>query len=143
MRVCAYAVGLKYKLGYDDSLDVVGVHLVGGLIGSVALGFVAAYPGDGAEPGPVLRRRREPARPPGPRAGRGHDYSFVVAWILAKIIDKVMGFRIPEEDEITGIDITTHAETGYDLGTIHASGVAASQRPGHPAGRQPEKKVDA
>ena len=50
-------------------------------------------------------------------------YSFVVTWIIGKIIDKTMGFRISEEDEVTGIDITTHAETAYDLGTVHASGV--------------------
>ena len=46
-------------------------------------------------------------------------YSFTVAWILAKVIDKTMGFRIPEEDEATGIDITQHAETAYEFGSIH------------------------
>jgi Amt family ammonium transporter len=46
-------------------------------------------------------------------------YSFTVAWILGKIIDKTMGFRIPEEDEATGIDITQHAETAYEFGSIH------------------------
>ena len=52
-----------------------------------------------------------------------------------------MGFRITEEDEVTGIDITTHAETGYDLGTVHASGVSSAQRPGR---RRPApKKVEA
>ena len=56
-------------------------------------------------------------------------YSFIVTWIIAKIIDKTMGFRIPAEEEVTGIDITSHAETGYDLGTIHSSGVAAVNGP--------------
>ena len=46
-------------------------------------------------------------------------YSFTVAWILGKIIDKTMGFRVSEEDEVTGIDLTQHAETAYDFGTIH------------------------
>ncbi|MET8332592.1 ammonium transporter [Streptosporangium canum] len=123
---CAYAVGLKYRLGYDDSLDVVGVHLVGGVVGAVALGFVAAYPfADGQEKGILLG---------GPLSQLGVQvlgpvavglYSFVVSWIIAKVIDKTMGFRIGAEEEITGIDITSHAETGYDLGTIHSSGVAA------------------
>jgi Amt family ammonium transporter len=51
-------------------------------------------------------------------------YSFTVAWILGKIIDKTMGFRISGEDEATGVDVTQHAETAYDFGTIH---------PGHTA----------
>jgi Amt family ammonium transporter len=46
-------------------------------------------------------------------------YSFTVAWILGKIIDKTMGFRVTEEDELTGVDLSQHAETAYDFGTIH------------------------
>ncbi|GAA4218411.1 Amt family ammonium transporter [Streptosporangium album] len=139
--VCAYAVGLKYKLGYDDSLDVVGVHLVGGVVGAVALGFVAAYPfADGQEKGILVG---------GPLSQLGVQvlgpvavglYSFVVSWIIAKVIDKTMGFRINTEEEITGIDITSHAETGYDLGTIHSSGVAAVNGP---VVAPASKKVDA
>jgi Amt family ammonium transporter len=139
--VCAYAVGLKYKLGYDDSLDVVGVHLVGGVIGAVSLGFLAVYPflpqqskglfyGDGV--GQLGLQVLGPISIGG--------YSFIVTWIVAKIIDKTMGFRIPDEEEVTGIDVTTHAETGYDLGTIYASGVTSSPNgPVSPA----TKKVDA
>ncbi|MFC7644510.1 hypothetical protein ACFQX6_30245 [Streptosporangium lutulentum] len=67
-------------------------------------------------------------------------YSFILTWIIAKIIDKVMGFRIGAEEEITGVDITSHAETGYDLGTIHSSGVAAVNGP---APAPASKKVDA
>ncbi|GAA1014669.1 ammonium transporter [Acrocarpospora pleiomorpha] len=139
--ICAFAVGLKYKLNYDDSLDVVGVHLVGGVIGAVALGFVAAYPfADGQEKGILVG---------GPISQLGVQilgpvavglYSFVVTYILGKIVDKTMGFRITQEEEVTGIDITTHAETGYDLGTIHSSGVTSSNGPAVPA---EAKKVDA
>ncbi|WP_433218347.1 ammonium transporter [Microtetraspora malaysiensis] len=138
---CAYAVGLKYRLGFDDSLDVVGVHLVGGAIGAVALGFIARYPfADGQEKGLLYG---------GPLAQLGVQalgpvvvglYSFAMAWIIGKIIDKTMGFRIDREEEVTGIDITTHAETGYDLGTVHASGVASLNGPAVPA---EVKKVDA
>jgi Amt family ammonium transporter len=46
-------------------------------------------------------------------------YSFAIAWILGKIIDKTMGFRVSAEDEATGVDITQHAETAYDFGSIH------------------------
>lgn len=137
--VCAYAVGAKYRLGFDDSLDVVGVHLVGGVIGAVSLGFLAAYPflpqqhkglfyGEGfTQLGLQVL---------GPVAIGG--FSFVVSYVVGKIIDKTMGFRISDEDEVTGVDITTHAETGYDLGTVHASGVASPNGPAVVT-----KKVDA
>ncbi|MBN6056343.1 ammonium transporter [Nonomuraea sp. RK-328] len=139
--VCAYAVGLKYKLNFDDSLDVVGVHLVGGVIGAVSLGFLAAYPfleqqNKGLFYGGGLTQLGLQVL--GPVAIGG--YSFIVTWVVGKIIDKVMGFRVPAEEEITGIDITTHAETGYDLGTVHASGVAS---PNGPAVTPAPKKVDA
>ncbi|NUW46914.1 ammonium transporter [Nonomuraea rhodomycinica] len=139
--VCAYAVGLKYKLDFDDSLDVVGVHLVGGVIGAVSLGFLAAYPfldqqNKGLFYGGGLTQLGLQVL--GPVAVGG--YSFVVTWVLGKIIDKVMGFRVTAEEEVTGIDITTHAETGYDLGTVHASGVAS---PNGPAVTPAPKKVDA
>ncbi|MBX6384532.1 MAG: ammonium transporter [Microbispora sp.] len=138
--VCAYAVGLKYRLGFDDSLDVVGVHLVGGAIGAVSLGIIARYPfADGQNQGLVYG---------GPISQLGVQalgpvavglYSFLMAYVIGKIIDKTMGFRINQEDEVAGIDITTHAETGYDLGTVHSSGVASVNGP-VPA---PAKKVDA
>ncbi|MFC4013127.1 ammonium transporter [Nonomuraea purpurea] len=138
---CAYAVGLKYKLGFDDSLDVVGVHLVGGVIGAVALGFVAAYPflpgqnkGILIEGGQLSQLGLQIL---GPVAVGG--YSFVMSWVLGKIIDKTMGFRLSADAEVTGIDVSTHAETGYDLGTVYASGVASPNGPTAPA----PKKVDA
>ncbi|MEU8270436.1 ammonium transporter [Sphaerisporangium sp. NPDC049002] len=138
--VCAYAVGLKYKAGFDDSLDVVGVHLVGGALGAISLGFFAAYPfleqqGKGLFYGGSLKQLGLQVLGP-VVVGL---YSFILAWIIGKIIDKTMGFRVTEEDEVTGIDITTHAETGYDLGSVHASGVAAVNGPVQSV----SKKVDA
>jgi Amt family ammonium transporter len=137
---CAYAVGLKYKFNFDDSLDVVGVHLVGGVIGAVSLGFLAVYPflpqqNKGLIGGEGFTQLGLQIL--GPVAVGG--YSFVVTWIIGKIIDKTMGFRIPVEDEVTGIDVTTHAETGYDLGTVHASGVTSPNGPVTPV----TKKVEA
>lgn len=139
--ICAYAVGLKYKLGYDDSLDVVGVHLVGGVVGAVSLGFLAAYPfldqqSEGLFYGGGFGQLGLQVL--GPVAVGG--YSFILTWVIGKIIDKTMGFRISTEDEVTGIDITSHAETGYDLGTVHASGVSS---PNGPVTAPATKKVDA
>ncbi|MDF5752682.1 ammonium transporter [Spongiactinospora sp. TRM90649] len=140
--ICSYAVSWKYRLGFDDSLDVVGVHLVGGVIGAVALGFVAAYPVADTAQNPGLFYGGPPSQLVvqilGPVAVGG--YSFAVSWVLAKVIDKTMGFRIVQDDEVTGVDITTHAETGYDLGTVHASGVSAANGAAVQTG---SKKVEA
>ncbi|TDO52769.1 Amt family ammonium transporter [Kribbella sp. VKM Ac-2527] len=119
--ICAFAVSLKYKLGFDDSLDVVGVHLVGGLVGSLGIGFL----GTAAAPSAV----------DGLFYGGGVDqlgrqalanlivgvYSFVVAFILAKLIDLTIGFRVKEDDEVIGVDQVEHAETAYDF--LGASGL--------------------
>jgi Amt family ammonium transporter len=59
-------------------------------------------------------------------------YSFTIAWIIGKVIDKTMGFRVAEEDEVTGIDLAEHAETAYDLGSVHP-GNAAMPRAGQEA----------
>src|ERR1700759_415780 len=114
--ICCFEIGLKHKLGFDDALDVVGVHLVGGAFGAISLGFLAAYPLlDGQHKGLFYGGgvRQLGVQVLGPVAVG--CYSFAVAWILGKIIDKTMGFRVSEEDEITGVDLTQHAETAYDF----------------------------
>ena len=128
--VCCCAIGLKHKLGFDDSLDVVGVHLVGGAFGAISLGFLAAYPLlDGQRKGLFYGGgiHQLGVQVLGPVAVG--LYSFAVAWILGKIIDATMGFRIPEEDEAAGIDLAEHAETAYEFGGIppvHAASTAAT-----------------
>ena len=121
------AVGLKWKLGFDDSLDVVGVHLVGGALGAISLGFIADagclgkglfYGGDAS----LLGKQALAVVAVG-------GYSFVVAFILGKILDMTIGFRIPEEDEVEGIDLFAHAETGYD---IHSAGTGSGALTGKP-----------
>ena len=105
----ALAVELKYKLGYDDSLDVVGIHLVAGLIGTLYLGFFATDTGlfTGGDFGQLITQAI---------ASIGVlVYSFVVALILGLAIEKTMGFRITNEDEIAGIDTIVHGEEGYAL----------------------------
>jgi ammonium transporter, Amt family len=125
--LCALAVGLKFRFGYDDSLDVVGVHLVGGLTGTLLVGFLA-------DPG-------SPAAVSGLFYGGGFDqlwrqavgafavliYSFVISLVLAYIVKAIMGLRVTEEEESAGIDETEHAETGYDFSSHRGSaGVAAA-----------------
>ncbi|RRO16229.1 ammonium transporter [Saccharopolyspora rhizosphaerae] len=114
--VCALAVSLKFKFGYDDSLDVVGVHLVGGLMGTLLVGLFASA--------------EAPAEVAGLFYGGGLDqlwrqavgavavlvYSFVLSLVLAYLVKAVVGFRLTEEDEAAGIDETEHAETAYHFG---------------------------
>ena len=107
--LAALAVELKYKLGYDDSLDVVGIHLVAGMIGTLYLGFFATDTGlfTGGDFGQLITQSI---------ASVGVlVYSFVVALVLGFAIEKTMGFRITNEDEIAGIDTIVHGEEGYAL----------------------------
>ncbi|TCJ00304.1 ammonium transporter [Aeromicrobium sp. IC_218] len=103
---CAFAIDLKYKLGYDDSLDVVGLHLVAGVLGCLYLGFFATDTGlfvGGnidqlvAQVVPVVVVMA---------------YSFAVAFAVATVLDKTIGFRVKEEDEVAGIDTALHG-AGY------------------------------
>ncbi|TCM41128.1 Amt family ammonium transporter [Kribbella sp. VKM Ac-2568] len=113
--ICCFAVSLKYKFGFDDSLDVVGVHLVGGLFGSLAIGFLGTAAAPSAVNGLFYG---------GGASQLGRQalanvvvavYSFTVAFILGKVIDKTIGFRVSEDDEVTGVDQVEHAETAYDF----------------------------
>lgn len=107
--VCALAVDLKFKLGFDDSLDVVGIHLVGGLIGTLYLGFFAN--GSGLIYSGSFTQLAAQAI----AAFAVMIYSFVVAYVLGFAIEKTIGFRVTEEDEIAGIDPIVHGEAGYVL----------------------------
>lgn len=112
--VCALAIELKFKWGFDDSLDVVGIHLVGGLIGTLYLGFFAngtglIYSGSGTQ---LLVQAIA--------AFAVLIYSFVLAWIIGFAIQKTIGFRVKNEDEIAGIDTIVHGEEGYVLADAKA-----------------------
>ncbi|NHC13536.1 ammonium transporter [Motilibacter deserti] len=126
---CALAVGLKYRFGYDDSLDVVGVHLVGGLIGTIAIGFLATDTAPGFEGGESLFFGGSVDQLGKQVVGAVAvlAYSFVITYVLGLIIQKTIGFRVSEEDEVAGVDITTHAESAYDIASsIGGSGSAGS-----------------
>jgi ammonium transporter, Amt family len=110
----ALAVGLKYRLGFDDSLDVVGVHLAAGLVGTIALGFIALP--DGGEGGGLFY-------------GGGFDqltaqlvavvvaiiFTAVLTALIGFAIHRTVGFRVSHEHEITGVDLAEHAESAYDF----------------------------
>ncbi len=124
--VCALAVGLKFKLGYDDSLDVVGVHLVGGIWGTLSIGILATAAAPAGVDGLLYGGGVDQLWRQAVGAGAVLVYSFVLAYVIGLVIDKTMGFRIAEEDEIAGIDSVEHAETGYDLAGVGASGFRPS-----------------
>jgi ammonium transporter, Amt family len=127
--VCSFAVGAKFRFNYDDSLDVVGVHFVGGVVGVSLIGLFATA---------VMT-----SGPQGLFYGGGFTqlgkqalaivvvalYAFTVSFILAKLIDRVMGFRVSADDETAGVDFAQHAETAYAEG-VH--GHMQTRRPGLP-----------
>ena len=118
--VCLLAIGLKNRFGYDDSLDVIAVHLVGGLLGSLLLGLFA----DTSINALVTNE--------GLLIGGGADlladqivasvvtlaFSFAVSLVLAKVIDAVMGLRVDADAELEGLDRSQHAETAYVMGEL-------------------------
>ncbi|WP_084495143.1 ammonium transporter [Nocardia shimofusensis] len=115
--VCCLAVSMKFRLGVDDSLDVVGIHLVGGVIGTILIGFLAVPEAPNAAAGLFY--------------GGGVDvlwrqcvaviavfaYTFIVTILIAKVLDMVMGLRVPAEHEADGLDSTIHGESAYVLET--------------------------
>jgi Amt family ammonium transporter len=113
--VCCYAVRLKTKLKYDDALDVVGVHFVGGLVGSLLIGFFANpeffeaefaaglfYGGDSG-----LLTEQAIAN------GAAIVWSFVLTFVIMKVLDASIGVRVEEQAELTGLDLALHSETAY------------------------------
>jgi Amt family ammonium transporter len=113
---CAFAVSLKYRFGVDDSLDVVGVHLVGGLVGSLAIGFFATTSVNSAgRDGLLYGGGWSLLGDQTIGAGSVLVYSLVITGILGWLIARTIGFRIAEDDEVGGIDLAQHLETAYDL----------------------------
>ncbi len=105
--VCAFAIDLKFKLGFDDSLDVVGIHLIGGLVGTLYIGIFGA--GIGLIDSGSFKQLGAQAV----GAFGVMIYSFVLAFVIGTIIQKTMGFRITNEDEVAGVDSIVHGEEAY------------------------------
>ena len=121
--VCAYAVGLKFKLGYDDSLDVVGVHLVGGIIGTVLIGIFSTSDGAGGIDGLFYGGGFTSLGDQALGALVAIAFSGVMTLIIGLAIKYTIGLRLAEEDEVEGIDFVAHGESAYD---IHTSGGGTS-----------------
>ncbi|MFD0775313.1 ammonium transporter [Streptomonospora algeriensis] len=110
--VCAYAISWKYKFKYDDALDVVGIHMVGGIMGSLLIGLLAASSAGGSA-GLLYGGSAGLLAVQAVAVAGVLVYSFVLTFFIAKIIDLVMGFRIPEHVETNGLDAELHDETAY------------------------------
>jgi len=136
--VCSYAVAWKFRFDYDDSLDVVGVHFVGGVVGTLLIGlFATATMTGGAEgllygggTGQLLRQAVAVLAVAA--------YTFLMTYGIGKAIDRLMGVRASEEEELTGLDQTVHAESAYDHGGL---GHAAAQNPGHVTARSQDRST--
>jgi len=121
--LCALAVGLKYKFGFDDSLDVVGVHLVGGLFGTLMIGLVATKEAPAAVSGLFYGGGTEQLWRQAVGAFAVLGYSAVVTAILALLLKFTIGLRLDREDEAGGIDEAQHAETAYDFAVANTGSV--------------------
>jgi Amt family ammonium transporter len=109
--LCALAVDLKFALGFDDSLDVVGIHLVGGIFGTLFIGIF------GRGIGLIDSGSWEQLGKQAIGAGAVLVYSFVLALIIGFVVEKTIGFRVKAEDEIAGIDTVVHGEEAYAFGS--------------------------
>lgn len=113
--LCALAVGLKFKFGFDDSLDVVGVHLVGGIVGTLLVGLVATPEAPAAVAGLLYGGGVDQLWRQAVGAGAVLLYSAIGTAVVALIVKYTVGLRIDAEDEANGIDEAEHAETAYEL----------------------------
>jgi ammonium transporter, Amt family len=119
---CGYAVTLKQRLGYDDSLDVAGVHGVGGLIGTVLIGLLATATVTGGPRGLFFGGGLSLLGRQSLAAVTVAAFSFTVTWLLATLLQRTMGFRAAPGDERGGLDLAVHGETAYDLGPSTTGG---------------------
>ena len=138
--ICYIAVSLKPKIGYDDSLDVVGVHMVGGIVGALLTGVFATATISGLDPsldglayGNGVTQLGRQALAVLVTLG----FSFVMTLIICWIVDKTVGLRVDEDAELEGLDLSQHSETGYtfvEVGTLtsagHGSGMGSTMTPG-------------
>jgi len=113
--LCYFAIFLKHKLGYDDALDVVGVHGVGGTFGALATGLFASKAVNEAGNNGLFFGNPALLGTQAIAVGVTLVYSFVMTLIILKVLDWTMGLRVETEDEMAGLDISQHSEVGYNL----------------------------
>jgi Amt family ammonium transporter len=109
--LCALAIDLKFRFGFDDSLDVVGIHLVGGVIGTLFIGLV------GVDVGLFFEFGFDQLIAQTIGAAAVFGYSFVMALAIGFAIEKTMGFRVQADAELAGIDTSVHGEEAYSFGS--------------------------
>jgi Amt family ammonium transporter len=121
---CVLAVQLKYRFGYDDSLDVVGVHFVGGLVGTLFIGlFATAAVNKGVVHeglfygGGLTQLDRQAVGVVAAAA-----WAFCATYLLARLVNRVIPLRVSEEEEATGLDQALHSESAYDFGSVRSMG---------------------
>jgi ammonium transporter, Amt family len=151
--LCALAVGLKFRFGFDDSLDVVGVHLVGGLAGTLLVGLLAApqtiaIAGGGGHTSPGLFYGGGFAQLIRQTIGASSVLAFsgMGTLVIALLLKYTIGLRLNTEDEATGIDEAEHAESGYELTVVGASSVlvhSAEEGRGNEADHRDREAVHA
>ncbi|MEW2605035.1 ammonium transporter [[Kitasatospora] papulosa] len=125
--VCSYAVAWKFRFDYDDSLDVVGVHFVGGVVGTLLVGLFATSTMTGGTDGLFYGGGAGQLARQAAAVLAVAAYTFLMTYGIGKVIDRMMGVRASEEEELTGLDQTVHAESAYDHGGL---GHATAQTPG-------------
>jgi Amt family ammonium transporter len=135
--LCALAVSLKFKARIDDALDVFAVHVIGGIVGALSIGFIgdATIGGNNGlfNGGGFTQLGRQAMG-----VGSVLAYDFVVTLLIALVVNKTMGLRVSRDVELEGLDINLHAESAYDFGTpaTHSTSI--------PVGAMPSaEKVDA
>jgi Amt family ammonium transporter len=106
---------LKPRFGYDDSLDAFGVHGIGGIWGSIAVGIFASRAINDASADGLVYGTASLLGVQALAVGITMAYSFVATWVLLKLVDVIVGLRVPEHDERVGLDLTQHREAGYTL----------------------------
>lgn len=112
---CYTSLNIKGKLGYDDSLDAFGVHGVGGILGTVCAGFFAQKLINSAGADGLFFGNAHQLAVQGMAVGVAALYSFTLSFIMLKLIEKTIGLRISDEEEVMGLDLTQHEESGYTL----------------------------
>ena len=112
----SYAVSRKYRFGYDDSLDVVGVHGVSGIVGMIGIGlFATATVNATGKEGLFINGSPDLLIKQLIAIVAVAAFSFCTTWVIATVITRTIGFRVPREEELTGLDTTYHAESAYDI----------------------------
>jgi Amt family ammonium transporter len=135
--VCSYAVSWKFRWGVDDSLDVVGVHMVGGVIGTVLIGLLATRTMTGGARGLLYGGGLGQLWRQAVAVAAVGAYAFAVTYGIGRALERAVGFRASEEEERTGLDLTLHAETAYDHGVLTHGTAHGALHAGHPGAVRP------